>query len=161
MKSVLASSDIFEASTKLQAAATALEKVLRGEQLRSEERENLKWCGVFLEEIDWRAPADAATEAASHLSVRATEVRPFFFATLRNTQQLFHDAGIEDPEQIREFLSSTYHFLRSTEATHDSARVEHLDLAVAFLQRLSTELLSRLSGNGVPTERDRSASLLA
>src|SRR2546423_3643134 len=105
MKSVLESSEVFEASSKLQAAATALDKLSHGGQLGREERENLKWCGVFLEELDWRAPAHGGSEGAAHLSVRATEVRPSFYATLRNTQQLFHDAGIERPEQIHEFLS--------------------------------------------------------
>lgn len=161
MRTVLASSDIFEASTKLQAAATALEKMSRGEPLRHEERTILKWCGIFLEEVDWTVSAGAATEGASNRSVRATEIRPFFFATLRNTQQLFHDAGLQEADQVREFLSATYHSLKLADEMHDPSRVAHIDVAAAFLQRLSQELLSRLSGNGVPTERDRPTSIRA
>jgi hypothetical protein len=158
MKTVLASSDIFEASSKLQAAASILERLSRGDHLRAEDRDYLRWCGNFLEEVDWKAPAEASPEGATHLSVRATEIRPSFYATLRNTQQLFRDAGIQE-EQVREFLSSTYQFLRST-AEGKEQSFEHIDLATAFLKRLSAELLLRLTRNGVPAERDRAMSAL-
>jgi hypothetical protein len=161
MKTVLASSDIFEASSKLQAAATSLAKLSQGDALRDEDHENLRWCGVFLEEVDWKARTDAGTEGAGHLSVRATEVRPSFYATLRNTKQLFTEAGIADPEQIREFLSSTYHFLQSSGEMNKDQSFDHMDLAAAFLHRLSTELLLRLTGNGVPLEKDRPISTSA
>ena len=128
MKTVLASSDIFEASSKLQAAATSLAKLSQGDALRDEDHENLRWCGVFLEEVDWKARTDA---------------------------------GIADPEQIREFLSSTYHFLQSSGEMNKDQSFDHMDLAAAFLHRLSTELLLRLTGNGVPLEKDRPISTSA
>lgn len=160
MKTVLASSDIFEASSKLQAAASILERLSRGESLRAEDRDNLRWCGSFLEEVDWKAPTEASREGATHLSVRATEVRPSFYATLRNTQQLFRDAGLQEEQQVREFLSSTYQFLRSTAEGKEQQSFEHIDLATAFLKRLSAELLLRLTRNGVPAERDRAMSVV-
>jgi hypothetical protein len=155
MKTVLASSDIFEASSKLQAAATTLQRLLRGDDVCEEDRENLRWCGSFLEELDWRASADNVSEGAAHLSVRATEARPFFYATLRHTRHLFNEAGIGDAEQIQEFLSSTYEFLMAAGEEAKGEDLQHMDLAAAFLGRLSTELLLRLTGNGVPAEKDR------
>jgi hypothetical protein len=151
MKNLLESSEVFEASSRLQAAATTLHKISQGEELTDRDRDNLQWCGQFLEEVDWGAQENGAGENA-HFSVPATEVRPSFYETLLNTQAVFEQAGIQDPEDLRNFLSGTYQLLLSRGTVENGSL--NINLAAIFLERFATELLLRLSGNGVPLEKN-------
>jgi hypothetical protein len=160
MKNLLESSEIFEASSRLQAAASALRKISQGEKLTEYDQYNLQWCGQFLEEVDWGAQ-DHPVGDIGHLAVQATEVRPAFYVTLLNTQKVFEEGGIQDPKELRNFLSAMYLFLVSGGKTNENQFLEKIDLGATFHERLATELLMRLTGNGVPMEKNRPAFALA
>jgi hypothetical protein len=158
MKNLLETSEIFEASSRLQAAATTLQKISRGENLKDYDRDNLQWCGEFLEEVDWGTRENLRGDAA-HFAVQATEVRPSFYETLLNSGRVFEEAGIQDPDDLRKFLSSMYSFLASRGTVENESL--NITLAAVFLERLATELLLRLTGNGVPVDEDRRTFTLA
>lgn len=152
MRSLLETSEIFEASSKLQAAATALAAISERAAIRDADRENLKWCGNFLQEVDWSTHTPGAAAGCGNLAVQATEVRPSFYATLLNARRLFLDAGVRENE-IQAFLAKTYEFLSSAE-TMNGCDVRQLKLAAIFLDKVAADLLMRLTANGVPLERD-------
>lgn len=157
MKNLLESSEIFEASSRLQAAATSLKRISQGKNLTERDEDNLHWCGQFLGEVDWGAQ-DHGVGEVGHLAVQATEVRPSFYITL---QRVFEDAGIQHPEELRNFLSAMYRFLLSRGKAGENQFLEKIDLAATFLEQLATELLIRLTGNGVPLEKNRPLFALA
>ncbi len=156
MKDLAESSQLFEASSRLQSAATALRKIETHRPLAQSDRSSLRWSGKFLEEVDLNVDPRSHHSASGELSVQATEVRPSFYAALLNIQPAFRAAGIKADQQMQTFLASTYHVLTSggrlgRKQTKESSR---LDLAATFLEELSRALLVRLTDNGVPSNKE-------
>jgi hypothetical protein len=157
MKDLLESSQLFEASSRLQSAATALRKIEKGESLDNRERKDLKWSGHFLEEVDWDADTGCDENVSGDLSVQATEVRPSFYAALYNREADFQRAGITGRDQRHEFFSMTYRLL-----THGgrvsgkrSKKRSNIELAALFLDELSKALHLRLTDSDeVSTETE-------
>ena len=156
MKDLAESSQLFEASSRLQSAATALRKIEAHCPLAESDRSTLRWSGKFLEEVDLNVDPRSHQSASGELSVQATEVRPSFYAALLNIQPTFRAAGIRADTQLQTFLLYIYRVLTSgghlePKRNRESSR---LDLAATFLEELSKALLVRLTNNGVPSNKD-------
>jgi hypothetical protein len=161
MKDLHETSRLFEASSRLQSAATVLRKCHSGDQLNSDDRESLVWAGRFLSEVDSSTNPAGACGASGGLSVQATEVRPSFYTTLLNVEPAFRGAGITADSELRSFLSATYAFLLSEGRSATDSPVDHLELAAFLLQELAKALLIHLTGNGVPFESELSPLVVA
>lgn len=156
MKDLAESSQLFEASSRLQSAATALRKINAHRPLAASDRTSLRWSGRFLEEVDFNVDPRSHQSASGDLSVQATEVRPSFYAALLNVQPAFRAAGIKAEPQMKTFLLSTYHVLTSG-GDVGRKKIEpptRLDLAASFLEELSRALLIRLTDNGASSNTD-------
>lgn len=156
MKDLAESLQLFEASSRLQSAATALRKLEAHRPLAPSDRNSLRWSGKFLEEVDLNVDPRSHQSASGELSVQATEVRPSFYAALLNIQPEFRAAGIKAEPQLQRFLLSTYHLLTSGghRGTNKNPEPNRLDLAAGFLEELSRALLIRLTNNGVPSNKE-------
>jgi hypothetical protein len=154
MKDLFESSQIFEASSRLQSAAASLRKIKDHQSLTPNERGNLRWSGRFLKEVDWSEDTRNGASVSGELSVQATDVRPSFYATLLHIQPVLRSAGIHAEDQLQQFLSATYHLL--TAGGYDKRKqafdAATIDLAATLLEELASALLIRLTGNGVPTD---------
>jgi len=146
MVELLESAHIFEASTKLQFAATCLSKIAGGEKPTQQTRDILTWTGTLLMRVDWRRDEWASAAYINPvMATQATAVRPVFFETFF---KWFKEAKREVPD-IGDFLKLFYSFLRSG-GVESKLTSEQLDLAAQFLQAFSENLLSRISTNGIP-----------
>ncbi len=162
MRDPLESAQIFEASSRLQSAATTLRKMQKGDKLLDPDRENLKWSGHFLEEVDWTA-ADCREGVSADLAMQATEVRPSFYATLLHIKPSFQKAGITETTQRNDFFLSTYELLTSGGAQVRPSGPEgtiDVGLAAVFLEELSRSLLVLLNENRERAESDLVHSLI-
>jgi hypothetical protein len=146
MKDLSESARFFEASSRLQSAATALKRLREGAQVTIDDKESLAWAGRFLQEVDSTTNPDGTGNVTGHLSVQATDVRPAFYAALIHVEPEFRIAGISADDDLRKYLSDTYRFLSGAEVKPKSG----LHLAEILLHELSKALLVRLTGNGVP-----------
>lgn len=155
MKDLLEESQIFEASSRLQSAASALHKVMDGIELHPTERRNMKWSGRFLKEVDQRQSSRGTTSVSGELSVQATDVRPSFYATLFQLQPMLREAGIKAEEEVEAFLWSTYQLLTAGGEYRGERRCDAktIGLAATFLEELASTLLIRLTGNGAPVDK--------
>lgn len=102
---------LFAVSSKLQYAATIMERLSDGKELEPDERENLRYCGCLIEQLDWnsegfRNRGEHKEDAEFYeLCCIATDARPYFYSGL---------IRIENPALLeREFLDRFYHTLKS------------------------------------------------
>src|ERR1039458_9044394 len=147
------SSHLFEASSRLDSAATILGRLSEGQATTPADREALKWAGGFLSEVDWSSGVSNDARSLGNLAVQATEVRPTFYAALIGIERRLREAGLKQENEVVEFLQKLYRFLirggmkGKGKATLPS---ERLQLASAFLLELSQRLLIQLTDNGLP-----------
>lgn len=162
MKDLLESSHFFVASSNLQSAAAALRKIEESQALDSHDRENLKWCGRFLTEVDWDTDCGSAEQISGDLSVQATEVRPSFYAALLNIQPALRRGGLRSDEARQQFFVSTYQLLASGgQKRKNNPQKTELELAAIFLDELAKALLLRLIETRAPADRNLADALLS
>jgi hypothetical protein len=152
MEDLAESSRIFEASSLLQTAATALQKIEHLQAIRPSEKEALKWVGNFLPQVDWLAGPEIRASVSGDFSVQATYVRPSFYAALNKLEHHLKKAGIKQGQHVVSFLSDLYKFLQSGGSENDLKLKSKLGLASTLLQELSMGLLVELTNNGLPRE---------
>jgi hypothetical protein len=151
---------LFEASSRLESAATILHKIGAGEQSTAGERQALQWAGRFLAQVDWTAGRYGQAGVSGGLAVQATAVRPTFYNALIGIERHFRDAGLRQEKDVIAFLRGCYSFLIGGGA-QKKHRIspEKLRLASLFLRELSQGLLVNLNRNGVPRENELLATV--
>lgn len=161
MRDLTESSRLFEASSRLQSAATAVAKLQASQALNDVDRENLGWAGQFLSEVDSTTNPEGVGGITGDLAVQATDVRPSFYAALVNVEPALKGEGIEADSELQDFLSATYQYLESAGATANLQSGGRIHLAQVLLEELAKALLIRLTGNGVPLEGETQLLLTA
>jgi hypothetical protein len=151
------SSRLFEASSRLDSAATVLLKLSEGQPPTGIDRQTLEWAGSFLREVDWSTRDNCPTGIASNLAVQATEVRPTFYAALIGIQLRLREAGLNQEKEVANFLRRLYQFLINggpQGKTKAGLPADKLKLASAFLRHLAEGLLIQLTDNGLPRQNE-------
>jgi len=150
-------SHLFEASSRLDSAATILNKLSNGKAATPADRIILEWTGRFLNQVDWTAGSSAHSGSVAHLTVQATAVRPTFYAALIGIERRLREAGLKQEKEVTDFLRMLYRFLIKRGSQGKSKQflpAEKLQLASAFLRELSKGLLVQLTDNGLPRENE-------
>ena len=150
-------SHLFEASSKLDSAATILNKLSSGEPATADDRNILEWTGRFLNQVDWTAGSSGHGGGVANLTVQATVVRPTFYAALIGIERRLREAGLQQEKEVTNFLRMLYRFLVRRGAQGKSQQripADRLRLAAAFLRELSKGLLVQLTDNSLPRENE-------
>ncbi len=144
MKDLIESSQLFEASSRMQTASNTLRQMANQSVPDPALRQNLQWVGHFLEEID--LASFGQSDFSANFAVPATEARPFFYEALANIDELLQAAGIADEQKLRTFLTDTFSVL--TSGGGKKLPPAQLSLAATLLERFANAMLTQL--NGIP-----------
>lgn len=139
-----ASATMFEASTWLQSASTALLGLMRGNRPDLSAQTAMQWAGSFLLTMDWEQGRHAAS-ASDALAMQATTARPTFYATLMKVKPLFHDFGLSGRDELVRFLRSLYGVLSAGGESGEKLDQKQLKAGAALLHELSAGLLLLIS----------------
>jgi len=160
MKDLDEFSRLFEASSRLQSAATALVKLHGGQALDADDRENLGWAGTFLSAVSSTTSPPGASGRGGDLSVNVTYVRPSFYSALQSVEPHLKDEDVTAETDLTSFLSTTYQFLESSSASSGSNFSRGYKMAKLLLEELSKALLLRISDNHAPLTLNDSSFLV-
>jgi hypothetical protein len=156
MADLIESSRLFDASCRLDSAATILNKLSEGRPPTPKDREALVWAGSFLNQVDWTAGSSNGAGVVGNLAVQATAVRPTFYAALISLQRRLIDEGLTHEKEVIDFLRRLYQLLKKGGSSNKAKPLpaEKLRLASVFLHELSQRLLIQLTDNGVPRDNE-------
>ena len=142
MRDLDTAAKLFQASTRLQRASTALERIARGAELDSSDQQALQWAGEFLPHVDLDSPVPSSGVAGG-LSVQATAVRPTWYASLLKVLPAFAAEGLHEGE-LTKFFAALFRLLKDggRSSPVNSLPPRRLFLAANFLHELSAGLLS-------------------
>ena len=139
-----ASATMFEASSWLQSASTALLELVRGNRPDSSAQSAMQWAGSFLLTMDWEHGRHAAT-ASDSLAMQATAARPTFYATLMKIGPLFKDLGFGSRNELMQFYRSLYEVLSEGGESAEDLDARQLRAGAVLLHELSAGLLLLIS----------------
>lgn len=142
-----ASATMFEASTWLQSASTALLQLRSGHRPDLSAQHAMQWAGSFLLTMDWEHGRHAASTSDS-LAMQATAARPTFYATLMKVGPLFRDLGLGGREELMSFFRSLYETLAAGGESGSALSQQQLKAGAALLHELSAGLLLLISQDG-------------
>ena len=144
------SARLFDASTRLQSASSAIEQIAGGAKVSGDADEMLKWVGEFMPSLDW----NSAVGMSGGLAVQATSARPTFYASLQKIGPQLSAAHIRTDKDVEGFLGQLWQFLQSGGQSHilDNDR---LRLAANLLHEISQGLLSQTFSSAVKPSRVR------
>jgi hypothetical protein len=147
---------LFKTSSKLESAASALERLAcsNKEKVSPEEKQWLSWSGEFLSAMDWNAQQSSKPVAGS-LALQVTSVRPTFYSCLFRMAPQLKDAGMNDQKKLRSFLSKLYMTLRSlgkagTGAQRKKLKADECQLGALLLHGMAESILVQINNNGLP-----------
>ncbi|MBX3180288.1 MAG: hypothetical protein KF886_23300 [Candidatus Hydrogenedentes bacterium] len=146
MSTIFESSDLFEASIRLEDAAASLAQIAETCKLDATDTGSLKWAGDLLRSVDWDFQKDSPRHINPDLAVQATSIRPFFYNVLIESRDQFIAAGISSEEDALDFFRNFYGLLNGEKAPSDISK-SHLSLASKFLHEISRGLLLEVTGN--------------
>lgn len=157
MDDLIESSRLFEASSRLQSAASVLAGLAEGGAINNQDVSVLKWAAEFLRQVDWTAGDSDTRGVSGRLALQATTVRPVFYAALIGIQKRLLDAGIGNEAKVVAFLRKLYSFLEeggNHGKKNGTLEPAHLALAATLLHEIATGILLQLTDNGLPRENE-------
>lgn len=151
MENLAESSQIFEASSRLASAASAIKQLHTTKTVSESEKASLNWACGFLAQVDWTTTVPDHTPPASGFCVQATAVRPAFYSALISITRKLSRAGLNKESDLKEFLNQVFNLLgKECEKAARETPPERISLAATFLSDLSNYLLMQLTHNGIP-----------
>ena len=103
MTDLLQSAELFDLSSRLGTASSALRSLAQRGSISEHAQKELEWTGRFLSQVDWEQE-HKSTGGSGSLAVQVTTVRPTFYASVARLAPRFAEMKMKSLDLVSRFL---------------------------------------------------------